>query len=97
MQFIFKRFWSNKKLFFDENTRNKELKYKSINYYTENFQRPIIYPFLDYKYQYPSFSYFVLDNNFYKNEESKDNNNFYLESQSLEDLIDNYNQNYIDK
>ena len=95
-QFIFNRFWSNKKLFFDENTRDKELKYKSINYYTENFQRPIIYPFLDYKYQYPSFSYFVLDNNFYNNEESKDNYNFYLESQSLEDLIEKYNQNYID-
>ena len=89
--FIFNRSWSNKKLFFDEKIKDKELKYKSINYYTENFQRPIVYPFLDYKYQYPSFSYFVLDNNFYINEESKDNYNFYLESQSLEDLIEKYN------
>ena len=91
-QFIFNHFWSNKKLFFDENKRGTMLKYKSINYYTENFQRPVIYPSLDYKYQYPSFSYFALDNNFYINEESKDNYNFFLESQALEDLIEKYNQ-----
>ena len=93
-QFIFNKLWSNKKLFFNKDYKNK-LKYKCINYYTDNFQRPIIYPFLDYKYQYPSFSYFVIDNNFYVNEEIKDNYNFYLESQTLEDLIEKYNQKNI--
>ena len=91
-QFIFNHFWSNKKLFFDEKIKSDELKYKSVNYYTENFQRPIIYPYLDYKYQYPSFSFFVIDNNFYIKEESKDNYIFFLESQELEDLIDKYHQ-----
>ena len=91
-QFIFNHPWSNKKLFFDETIKNKELKYKSINYYTENFQRPFIYPSLDYKYQYPSFSYFVFDNNFYTTEESKENYNFVLESQALEDLIEKYDE-----
>ena len=91
-QFIFNHFWSNKKLFFEENKRSMELKYKLINYYTENFQRPVIYPSLDYRLQYPSFSYFVLDNNFYVKEESKDNYNFSLESQALEDLIEKNNQ-----
>ena len=91
-QFIFNKLWSNKKLFFDKEYKNK-LKYKCINYYTDNFQRPIIYPFLDYKYQYPSFSYFVVDKNFYTNEEIKDNYNFYIESQTLDELIEKYNQN----
>ena len=95
-QFIFNRLWSNKKLFFDNNIRTKELKYKSINYYTENFQRPIVYPLLDYKNQYPSFSYFALDNNFYLNEETKDNYNFFLESTNLEELIEKYNKNNLD-
>ena len=94
-QFLFNGFWSNKKLFFNEEIRAKELKYKSLNYYTENFQRPIVYPALDYKYQYPSFSYFVCDNNLYISEESKDNYDFILESQQLEDLIEEYNEQNI--
>ena len=94
-QFIFNGFWSNKKLFFNEDIRAKELKYKSINYYTENFQRPIVYPVLDYKYQYPSFSYYVCDNNLYMSEEFKDNYDFILESQELEELIEEYNENNI--
>ena len=95
-QFIFNHFWSNKKLFFDEKIKKNELKYKSINYYTENYQKPIIYPILDYKNQYPSFTFFNIDDNFYMKEESKDNYIFNIESQELDELIDQYTQNNLE-
>ena len=66
--FIFNRPWSNQKLFF---TNNHKVKYKNINYYTNNFQRPIIYPVLDYQKQCPKFSYYKIDNNFYINDEDE--------------------------
>ena len=44
--FIFNRMWNDKKLFF---TDNHLIKYKNINYYTRNYQRPIIFPVFDYK------------------------------------------------
>ena len=53
-QFMFNNLWSNKKLFFDSEKRKDQLKYKIKNYYTWNYQRPILYPLLDYKYQYPN-------------------------------------------
>ena len=37
--FIYNKLWSDKKLYFNEE-KKKLLKYKSINYYTKNFQRP---------------------------------------------------------
>ena len=73
--FIFNRFWSNKKLFFNDSLarfQNSNLKYKSINYYTRNYQRPIIYPVLDYKYRYPDFTNFKINNDFYTKPEETD-------------------------
>lgn len=70
--FYFNHFWSDEKLFF---CFRYKIKYKNINYYTNNFQRPILYPILDYKNKYPKFSYFKIDNNFYL-KENKDNNQF---------------------
>ena len=71
--FIFNRPWSDTKLFFTK--KKQKIKYKNINYYTNNFQRPIIYPILDYQKQYPKFSYFKIDNNFYLKEENININN----------------------
>ena len=79
--FIFNRTWADHKLFFSE--KKDKLKYKNINYYTSNFQRPIIYPILDYKKQYPKFSYFIMDNNFYFNEE--ENNNIIINNNEEEE------------
>ena len=92
--FIFNRLWSNQKIFFDytfEKRRKSNLKYKNINYYTNNFQRPIIYPVLDYKYRYPSFTKFTCDKYFYRQEESKDDYNFDFDSPELDKFIDEYN------
>ena len=46
--FIYNRFWSDKKLYYNEE-KKKLLKYKYINYYTTNFQRPLLFPVNDYK------------------------------------------------
>ena len=46
--FIFNRLWSDQNLFFANTSdamKNSKLKYKNINYYTRNFQKPIIYPY----------------------------------------------------
>ena len=102
--FIFNRPWSNNKLFFSSKKKNM-LKYKNINYYTNNFQRPLIYPILDYKKQYPDFSYYNIDNNFYYNEENNiiennDNNfnyDFELESPELNKLNEIYNNKLINE
>ena len=65
--FSFNRFWSKEKLFCDEfNKRSKNVKYKVINYYTRNFQRPIVYPVLDYKYRNLEFSFYKMSDKFYK-------------------------------
>ena len=88
--FIFNKLWSDKKLFFDEQKKNKYLKYKSINYYTKNYQRPFLYPDLDYKYSYPIFSQFEVKNYFFMDEENPDDYNFNLDCQDF----DNFNINY---
>jgi hypothetical protein len=86
--FSFNRFWSKEKLFYNslEKKLNK-LKYKNINYYTRNFQRPIVYPFLDYKYRYPSFSKFQMKDDFYISN-SKENN-----EEKIQKIEDDYNFN----
>ena len=87
-QFLFNNFWSNKKLFFDKNFKEGKLKYKQKNYYTTNYQRPIIYPILDYKYQYPSFSQFKDEKKLYLVEENEDNYNFNVESKQFDDIME---------
>ena len=93
--FIFNKLWSDQKLFFCftlKERRKSNLKYKNINYYTNNFQRPIIYPVLDYKYRYPIFSNFTCDKYLYRQEESKDDYNFDFYSPELDKFVDEYNE-----
>ena len=88
--FIFNKFWSDKKLFFDEKKKKKYLKYKSINYYTKNYQRPFIYPHLDYNYSFPHFREYQIDKDFFMEEENPDDYNFTLECPDF----DSFNVNY---
>ena len=100
--FLFNRFWSKEKLFTDGfNKKLTKVKYKVVNYYTRNFQRPIIYPVLDYKYRYPEFSSFKINNDFYKTNADKkniinikkieDDYNFNLFCPEFEEFVKNYN------
>ena len=94
-QFIFNRLWSNQKLFYNDTLDKKKksnLKYKNINYYTRNFQRPIIYPQLDYKYRYPSFSKFQIENGIFREENKEDDYNFNLDSPELDIFVKEYNK-----
>ena len=96
--FIFNRLWSDQTLFF-KNTlkgiKESKLKYKNINYYTKNFQRPILYPYLDYKYHYPNFSQFNINKDFYKIEEIKDDYNYEIECPELDELIQEYDEDIL--
>ena len=87
--FIFNKLWSNKKLFFNEEDKKKHLKYKSINYYTKNFLRPFLFPYLDYKNFYPKFTKFEIKKDFYMEEENTDDYNFNLDCPELDEF--NYN------
>ena len=93
--FVFNRLWSKQKLFYFntlDDRKQSKLKYKNINYYTRNFQRPIIYPVLDYKKRYPNFSKFKKGILFYCIEEDKDDYNFDLDCPKLEEIINEYNK-----
>ena len=94
--FIYNRFWSNQKMFYTESLNERKesnIKYKNINYYTRNFQRPIIYPVLDYKYRYPLFyDYTPGDCNMYNIKEIDDDYNFDYDSPELDKYIYEYNQ-----
>ena len=85
--FIFNKFWSDKKIFFNEKKREKYLKYKSINYYTKNYQRPFLSPDLDYKYSYPNFTNFNITKDFYIAEENKDDYNFNLDCTEFDEFM----------
>ena len=78
--FLFNHLWSDKKLFYDPH-KKELLKYKYVNYYTTNFQRPFLLPIIDYKYSYPILSDFKIQKNFYieKYGENEDDYNFYLD------------------
>ena len=95
--FVFNKFWSDKKLFFDEKKKEKYLKYKSINYYTKNYQRPFVFPDLDYKYTYPDFTKFKIPPDFYIEEENGDEYNFYLDCPELDDFNINYEKEILEK
>ena len=93
--FIFNKLWSNQKLFFNtsfDKIKKSKLKYKNINYYTRNFQRPIIYPVLDYKYRYPEFSNFKINKDFYSLEEDNDDYNFDLDCPELDQYTEEYDK-----
>ena len=96
--FVFNRLWSNQKLFYMhtlEKRKKSNLKYKNINYYSRNFQRPVIYPILDYKYRYPKFSVFEKDKvkDFYNIPESEDDYDFDLDCPKLDEIVQNYQNN----
>ena len=99
--FIFNRLWSDQTLFFKNSLKEmkeSKLKFKNINYYTKNFQRPILYPFLDYRYNYPNFSHFEIKNeDFYKSEEIKDDYNYEIDCPELDKLIQKHDENFINK
>ena len=93
--FIFNRLWSKQRSFFNiflDKIKKSKIKYKNLNYYTRNFQRPIIYPVLDYKHRYPEFSDFKIDKDFYIIEEDTDDFNFDLDCPELDTLIEEYNK-----
>ena len=93
--FVFNRLWSYKKLFFNdilEKRKRSNIKYKNINYYTQNFQRPILYPVLDYKYRYLEFSKYKIQEDFYNIEDTKDDFYFDLVCSKLDKLIEEYNK-----
>ena len=93
--FLFNRLWSKEKLFNNElDKKHSGVKYKNVNYYTKNFQRPIIYPILDYKYRYPKFSQYIIKDDFYRHnqkETNKDDYNFNLECPEFDEIIKNIN------
>ena len=103
--FLFNRFWSKEKIFFNlSKGKTSKTKYKNINYYTRNFQRPIIYPVIDYKYRYPEFSKYKMKENLYMNddeEKEKEKNanyekiendfNFDLDCPEFDEIIKNIN------
>ena len=91
--FNFNRLWSNQELFYNDSLNKRKeanIKYKNANYYTRNFQRPIIYPILDYKYRYPDFYSFKIKSNFYISKEEKDDYNFDFDSPELDKLVEEY-------
>ena len=94
--FIFNKLWSDKKLFFDAKKREKFLKYKSINYYTKNYQKPFIFPDLDYKSTYPAFSCFEIKKEFYIEEENKDVYNFDLDCPEFDEFNIKYEEEIIE-
>ena len=88
--FAFNRMWSKQKLFFNgSDNKISNLKFKIINYYTNNYQRPIIYPVLDYKYRYPDFSLFKSGISYYISER-KDDYNFDLDCSNFDKIIREY-------
>ena len=93
--FIFRRPWADEKLFFS--SRKKYIKYKSINYYTTNFQRPILYPLLDYQKHYPKFTYYKISDNFYVENENEDEYNLELKSPELNKLTNISNEDIINQ
>ena len=99
--FIFNRLWSDQKLYFANTSdamKNSKLKYKNINYYTRNFQKPIIYPYLDYKNHYPEFSKYEIGKDLYKEGcENTDDYNFNLDCPELDKFIQDRNNKKIEE
>jgi len=98
--FIFNRLWSDQKIFFDFKLKKRiksKIKYKNVNYYTTNFQRPILYPVLDYKYRYPNFSGFTFERSLFREKESEDDYNFDFDAPELDKFVDEYNESVFKK
>ena len=104
--FVYNRLWSKQYLFFNHVNKcykrynNKDnlyqIKYKRINYYTSNFQQPLIYPILEISNYNPPFKKFKPKENLYKNQTDKIlDYDFSLDK--FKDCVDNeFIKNYID-
>ena len=100
--FIYNRLWSKQYLFFknvndcyknikDKNDKKDyKIKYKRINYYTSNFQQPLIYPILEIKNYYPIFRKFKIENLYKKVDDKILNYNF-----SLDIFDNNLNESFV--
>ena len=104
--FIYNRLWSKQYTFFKQVNKcykiynNKEnpyhIKYKRINYYTTNFQQPLIYPILELTKYIPLFTKFNPKENLYKNQPEKIID-YYFSLDEFENCLDKeYIENYID-
>ena len=99
--FIYNRLWSKQYLFFKEanlchkNTNvinHFKIKYKRINYYTSNFQQPLLFPILEIKNYYPNFNKFKKENLYKKVDDKILNYNF-----SLDRFENNLNETFVKK
>ena len=106
--FIYNRMWSKRKLYIDSDLydisnedsikdkvkKSKRIIYKQYNYYTKNFQQPLLYPELEYDRNYPKFSTFNKKDSIFKDSENKiinydfslNNNNIFIKN-----ISDNFN------
>ena len=106
--FIYNRMWSKRKLFIDNNLydiknnddyddkikNSKRVIYKQYNYYTKNFQQPLLYPELEYERNYPNFSTFNKKDSIFKKSENKIiNYDFSLNDNNIfiKNISDNFN------
>ena len=88
--FIYNRYWSKKELFFGDNQNNK-LKYKQLFYYTRNYQKPFLYPVLEFDRNYPKYKDIKIKddkNDPVLNEIKDDEDNAFLHKK---ELLVNYN------
>ena len=89
--FIYNRMWSKRKLFIGN---NNNIKYKQINYYTKNFQQPLLYPEIEFERNYPKFSLFNKKDSLFKDVDNKViNYDFSLNENNIfiKNISDNFN------
>ena len=83
--------WSKRKLFIGN---NNNIKYKQINYYTKNFQQPLLYPEIEFERNYPKFSLFNKKDSLFKDVDNKViNYDFSLNENNIfiKNISDNFN------
>ena len=66
--FTFEGLWENKFLLSKYN-----IKQKVLNYITANFKKPLLTPMIDFSYYFPNFVYFENFQQFFKNDDKKNN------------------------
>ena len=103
--FIYHRLWSKQYLFFNDikncyKIYNKketklQIKYKRLNYYTSNFQQPLIYPILEINNFYPNFKKFKYEF-LYKNPKEKLLNYDFSLNKHKNIINEEFIKNYLD-
>ena len=97
--FIYNRYWSKKKIFFNQDDLNigektigkLKLKYKQLSNYTKSFQQPLLYPILEFNEYIPSFSQFNAQKLFKHQINDTVNYDFIFKSDILTEMIKNNN------